>query len=178
METGEGASAICGAICGAIKGQYHAALSQLAAAIRECPDGLWTDPQFRFPFWHVAYHALFYTHLYSSPDEKSFKAWSKHRKDYQFQESTPWPPHTLPGPRTPYTREELLAYVEELGPGLDRSVDAADLEAPSGFFWLKLSKLELHLYNLRHLEHHTGQLVDRLRNAAGVAVDWVAKGNR
>ncbi len=174
MESGEAASAIRSAI----KGQYQAALSQLAAVVRQCPDSAWTGAQWKFPFWHVAYHALFYTHLYSSADEKSFRPWSKHRKDYQFLESTPWPPHTLPEPHQPYVRDELLAYVMELSAWLDRSVDAAELEAPSGFFWLKLSKLELHLYNLRHLEHHTGQLVDRLRNAAGFAVDWVAKGNR
>ncbi len=172
METIE----ITTAVRAAIKGQYQAALSGLAAAIRSCPQDLWTDPRAKFPFWHVAYHVLFFTHLYAAVDERSFQPWSKHRKDYQFQESTPWPPHTLPQPLSPYGREELLAYAQEVQAGLLASVDAVEWGAPSGFFWLKMSKLELHLYNLRHLEHHTGQLVDRLRNAAGIAVAWVGKG--
>jgi hypothetical protein len=45
-----------------------------------------------------------------------------------------------------------------------------DFDAPSGFFWLPFSKLELQLYNIRHVQHHTGQLIDRLRTVAGIGV--------
>jgi hypothetical protein len=33
-------------------------------SIEKCPDRLWNDPADKNKFWHVAYHALFYTHLY------------------------------------------------------------------------------------------------------------------
>ena len=46
--------------------------------------------------------------------------------------------------------------------------------APSGFSWLRFGKTELQLYNIRHIQHHAGQLTDRLRTAAGIGVRWVA----
>jgi len=33
--------------------------------------------------------------------------------------------------------------------------------------------MELHIYNIRHLQHHTGQLMDRLRTAGNIGVAWV-----
>ena len=48
-----------------IQSQYHATLDMLEEAIRACPEDLWTDPGFKNTFWHVAYHAIFYTHLFS-----------------------------------------------------------------------------------------------------------------
>jgi len=50
---------------------------------------------------------------------------------------------------------------------------ALNLEAPSGFYWLPFNKAELQFYNIRHTQHHTGQLADRLRTAANLGVDWV-----
>lgn len=51
---------------------------------------------------------------------------------------------------------------------------AMDLGAEeSGFPWHPMSKLEHQLVNLRHLQHHVGQLNDRLRAGVGEGVDWV-----
>jgi hypothetical protein len=48
-----------------------------------------------------------------------------------------------------------------------------DPEAESGFYWLPMNKLELQIYNIRHLQQHTGELMERLGSRAGVEVDWV-----
>jgi hypothetical protein len=56
---------------------------------------------------------------------------------------------------------------------VEAKVPALDLAAPSGFHWLPFNKLELQFYNIRHLQHHTGQLADRLRIVANVGVAWV-----
>jgi hypothetical protein len=55
------------------------------------------------------------------------------------------------------------------------------LAAPSGFSRLSFSRGELHLYNLRHIQHHTGALSAYLRRVDASlkdskAVDWVRKG--
>ncbi len=68
----------------------------LKQAIELCPDGLWTGGNYPVPFWRVAYHALFYTHLYLQPDEKAFRPWEHHRDQYQFLGAVPWPPHAPP----------------------------------------------------------------------------------
>jgi hypothetical protein len=57
---------------------------------------------------------------------------------------------------------------------VDAAVDRLDLTAPeSGFYWYRMSKLEHQFVNLRHIQHHTGQLADRLRQEADRGVEWV-----
>jgi hypothetical protein len=53
------------------------------------------------------------------------------------------------------------------------------LAGPSGFGHLPFSRLELHLYNynIRHVQHHTGQLGAFLRRV-GVDTGWTKTGWR
>ncbi len=52
-----------------VKSQYLASLGMLKGAIESCPESLWENPNYKNPFWHTAYHALFYTHLYLQRSE-------------------------------------------------------------------------------------------------------------
>lgn len=62
-----------------ITSQYLAALEMMKRVIDKCPDELWQNATFTNPFWHIAYHALFYVHLYAQPEEAAFVPWEKHR---------------------------------------------------------------------------------------------------
>ena len=73
----------------------------------------------------------------------------------------------------PYTQAELREYAEFCHGEIDRRTPSLDLEAPSGFYWLPFTKLELQFYNIRHLAHHTGQLSERLRSHANIGLPWV-----
>jgi hypothetical protein len=92
-----------------IQSQYLSALEMLKQAVSKCPDSLWNAPEDRNKFWHVTYHALFYTHLYLQNAEKDFKAWENHRDEYQFMGPMPWPPHNLPKIGEAYTMENIMA---------------------------------------------------------------------
>jgi len=158
-----------------IQSQYHATLDMLEEAIRTCPDDLWADPGFTNAFWHVAYHAVFYTHLYSSDSLESFLPWSKARPEYEFLGDTlPWPPHDKPKIGEPYTKDEVLEYLAFCRQKISANLPALDLEARSGFDWLPFDKLELQFYNIRHTQHHTGQLSERLRYRADTGIHWIA----
>ncbi|MBI4558370.1 MAG: DinB family protein [Candidatus Hydrogenedentes bacterium] len=156
-----------------IKSQYRAALEMLGEAIANCTDALWDDPEHQNRFWHIAYHTLFFTHLYLQECEEKFVAWSKHRNEYQFLGPLPWPPHKQPSIEKPYTRDEILEYLGVCRNEVEQRVSAVDLEAASGFHWLPFNKLELQFYNIRHIQHHTGQLIDRLRTKANIGIPWV-----
>jgi hypothetical protein len=160
-----------------VTSQYGAALAMLKQAVVKCPDALWDDVDRKNRFWHVAYHALFYTHLYLSPSEKEFSAWAKHREEYQFMGPLPWPPHKEPEIGEPYSKEEVLEYFDFVRQTVEDTLPTLDLEAAeSGFFWLPMGKLELQFYNIRHLQQHTGELCERLGTEAGIDVDWVGLG--
>ena len=76
--------------------QYLAALEMLKQTIIKCPESIWNSPDDKTKFWHIAYHALFYTHLYLQDSEADFTPWAKHRDEYQFIGQLPWPPHSPP----------------------------------------------------------------------------------
>jgi hypothetical protein len=153
--------------------QYHASLAMLKQAINCCPDYLWNDQQDRNKFWHLAYHVLFYTHLYLSSSDEEFKPWAMHRDDYQFLGPKPWPPHDLPKIGTPYTREDILTYLSVCWQFVDTQLPLIDFESPSGFSWQPYNKLELQIYNIRHLQQHTGELMERLGSRAQIEVNWI-----
>lgn len=160
-----------------LKSQYHAALAMLEDALRQCPEDVWFGRRHLNAFWQIAYHTLFFTHLYLQPRESAFRAWEHHQPDVQHPDGIGGPPDpnsTLPLIPEPYLRMQVLDYWSVCNRMVDEAVDALDLDSPdSGFSWYKVSKLEHQLINIRHLQHHTAQLTDRLRSDANIGVKWV-----
>lgn len=149
----------------AIKRQYHASLAMLKEAVEICPDDLWLSGDEGRGFWRIAYHTLFYTHLYLMPEERHFRPWDKAQKDC----ASLWGggEEVLP-----HSKEEILEYWAQLDASIDNGVDALDLSSSeTGFDWYSMPKLDHQLMNLRHVQHHVGQLSERLI-AAGVDVKW------
>ena len=150
-----------------IKSQYYAALEMLKQAVEACPESLWDDPGYESPFWHIAYHVLFYTHLYLQPTEQDFRPWEKQQDGYRSLASS--------GEEEgePYSKEDVLDYHRLCREQVEEQVTALDLEAESGFYWLPFTKLELQFYNIRHIQQHTGELYERLGAAGGPELGWV-----
>ena len=153
----------------AIKSQYQASLAMLRQAVEKCPEELWADTSYVNPFWRVAYHALIYTHFYLCPSEADFIAWEKHKEG--MQQLGPSAPES-----EPYSRAEILDYLAICMDQVEQQVDAMDLEAESGFYWLTFDKLELQFYNIRHVMQHTGELCERLGAHGEIEVGWVGMG--
>ena len=160
-----------------LKSQYHAALAMLHESIERCPDDLWESREPANAFWQVAYHTLFFTHVYLLPNAEAFRPWDRHQADVQhpdgiagqIDETSPLP--VLPDP---YSRADALDYWKICDDMVDGAVDALDLQSPeSGFRWYRMSKLEHQFVSIRHIQHHAAQLADRLRSAAGLGVRWV-----
>jgi hypothetical protein len=158
-----------------LKSQYHAALAMLRDAIEKCPDEIWDGGKHTRPVWHVAYHTLFFTHLYLQPNEEAFRPWEHHRKEHQIlASSVPWPPHYPTAVPEPYTKAEVLDYWNVCDGLVDAAVEDLDLDASDcGFFWYKMPKLEHQVMNIRHAQHHAAQIADRVRLAADIGVEWV-----
>ena len=141
-----------------IQSQYLAALEMLKQVIVKCPAVHWDAPGDKDRFWHKAYHALFYTHLYLQETEQHFKSWEKHRD---------------PDTGEPFTQAEVLEYLAFVQKQIAAQIQTLNLEAESGFHWLPFNKLELQLYNLRHIQQHTGELYERLGTHENIELDWV-----
>ena len=153
--------------------QYRAALAMLEQAIGECPEAMWNAPDPPNRFWQVAYHSLFYTHLYLSESLDSFKPWPRHIEGY---EALGHMPNSSEPPEVEtLSKEVILEYLEFCQNEVTEKISTLNVEAPSGFHWLAFDKVELQYYNIRHLVLHTGELCERLGTRAGIDVNWVGK---
>jgi hypothetical protein len=157
----------------AIGRQLGAAIDMLDNAMAACPDPLWDDGSGQHAFWYLAFHTLFWLDLYLTGSVEGF---------------APPAPFTLEEldpagviPARPYTVEELRGYLAH-GRGRMRAAIGGLTDETAGrrcrFGWGEAGYLELLMYNLRHVQHHVGQLNLMLRRKAGGAPRWVARGSR
>jgi uncharacterized damage-inducible protein DinB len=80
-------------------------------------------------------------------------------------------------PERVYTKAELLDYLRrcrEKCRALTRGLTAERARALCQLRWGELSYAELLLYNLRHVQHHAGQLNLLLRQETDAAPGWVS----
>lgn len=159
--------------------QFEATLSTLRDCIEKCPDEHWETRVGNFPFWHVAYHALYYGDFYLTKDSESFEPRPFHHENYQYFDRTPEPPHTAPVVDRPYDRDVLLGYADfcRAKAGTIMATETAEsLGGPSGFSWYPVTRVEFWSINTRHVYHHAAQLSLFLRNNAGIGIKWVRSG--
>lgn len=71
-------------------------------------------------------------------------------------------------------RTSVLEYLAFCQRQVAEQVPQLNLEAASGFDWLPFGKLELQFYTIRHIQQHTGELMERLNARTDVGIDWVA----
>ncbi|XEC92935.1 DinB family protein [Paenibacillus tarimensis] len=155
--------------------QLLSSLNMLQDAIHRCPDELWDHQGYENKYWHIVYHTLFFTDLYLSPSDNEFVSWERAKNEYQFLGPVPWPPHYTPIIEESYTKQDLIEYLEKIKEDAPNKIHQDDLNASSGFDWLPFNRTELHIYSIRHIQHHTGQLIERLRNSGVTRNRWVVK---
>ena len=120
----------------------------------------------------MVFHTLFFLDLYLSDSDVGF---------------APPAPFTLDEmdeagllPERVYTKDELLTYLEHGRKKCRATIEAMTEEKAHqrcGFDWLDISVVEVLLYNMRHVQHHVGQLNLILRQKANSASRWVKKTN-
>ena len=164
----------------AIAGQFEAALCMLGACIERCPEELWSRPIANLKFCQVAFHALFFADYYLEPGEDEFRQQAYHRehpelfRDYEELEDRPQRHISDQAAIFDY-----LAHCRRKLQAVLAAETAESLAAPCGFRRRGgISRAELYLLNLRHLQHHAAQLSLRLRLDAGIEIPWVGSGWR
>jgi hypothetical protein len=161
-----------------LTGQFEAALCMLNQCIEHCPEQHWEGKIANDTFRQVAYHTLFFVDFYLSPSDVEFELRDVHHRGGDERTST--------APSTGLTKEETLSYlaicrqkaIETLA---GETVES--LQGPSGFSRLPCTRGELHLYNIRHVQHHTGALSAHLRRIEESlkdpkALPWIRSGWR
>jgi hypothetical protein len=160
-----------------LKNQFEAALCMMHHCIEACPPQHWEGKIANGSFRWVTYHTLFFVDLYLSRTEHEFTLRDLHQHGGDERE-----PIVSAG----LSKDETRAYVAICR---KKTIDtlAAEtresLEGDSGFSYRRISRAELHIYNIRHIQHHTGQLsayLGRIDDGPKdpKAIPWIGSGWR
>ena len=160
-----------------IANQFNAAMGTLHRCIVECPESMWHANVAINPFSQSAFHALFFADLYlglnihEQPEQAFHKQHQIVFNGYEQMQQVK--------PVKTYDREFILEYLQFCRDKADRVLESEtsqDLMDASGFPWIESTRSEVHLYNIRHIQHHAAQLILRLRLDSDVDVPWFRSG--
>ena len=148
--------------------QFGASIDMLENAIQACPDDLWNKEK---SLSHLSYHTLFFLDYYLSLEPVGFSQ-PAHFKHSEFEDE---PPQEI------FAKAEVLEYLQScrtkmLGLFADMTENLALSRWINESKTMDYSILEIALYNLRHVQHHVGQLNMLLRQHGVEAPDWVFRG--
>ena len=151
----------------ALQDESEAAIEMLRSAMQGCPESLWDLREEERPFWHKAYHTIYFFDLYMTGSVDSFEAPSFHSPD--LEKLAEAPPKSL-------SRAQLEGYLGRAEQKFRTLFDTLTLENLS-----RKPRFSRHqtlgaalLDNLRHIQHHVGQMYSFLRRKTGNAPKWVA----
>ena len=141
-----------------------------------CPDDMWTAGIHPRPYWRIAFHTVYFTHLYLGQTDSDYVPWPGRRMDFPELWEKPWSlePYEMPEGAPVSSKQEILDYIAYVDGIVDPTVDDLDLDTPeSGFWWYKnISKLSHQILNIRHIAGHVGQLSELLM-ARDIDIEWM-----
>jgi prepilin-type processing-associated H-X9-DG protein len=160
-----------------IQNQYDAVFRTLKHCLDGCTNDAWSQLVCNQQINQVVFHTLFFADLYLGPNPESIEHQAFHTEHnrvfsgYEEMENR--------APENEYERPFLEAYLQHCRDKCERVIGemtAESLAEPSGFDWIHGSMGEVHVYNIRHIQHHAAQLSLRLRLSHEFDVPWVKSG--
>ena len=159
--------------------QYKAALNMFRNTIEKVPTEYWNSMEYNNPIWQIAYHTIWATQLYLGVNVTTFEPWDKAIEGAEsLGGSNVWEnPEEgviVEGYNTP---DEIVSFIDSTQNHLKQAIDALPFNENSGFEWYPFTRLELHVMNIRHIQHHTAQIIERLKIKGIKGFSWAIDGN-
>ena len=156
--------------------QYEASICTLNLAVTRCPEPSWNKRVAALKFCQAAFHAVFFADVYLQPTDdvdllKRQPFHVEHKADFRDYEELEDREQVLL-----YDKPFVLSYLQNVRRKARETIareSAEVLTGPSGFRRRTCSRAELHVYNIRHIQHHAAQLSLRLRLDTDVDIPWV-----
>mgnify|MGYP003582935843 CR=1 FL=1 len=161
--------------------QFGAGIDMLINLISSCPEHFLSDNK---RFYYLAYHSIVFLDYYSSIPPDSFEP---------VLPFTMLSPEQRPAesigdmiPDRIYTRQELLGYLKNIrlkcnkliiNPTIEEYVDLRFTEGQEQDD-MDYPLFEILLYNLRHTQHHVGQLNLIIRQESDTHMEWIFQADK
>jgi hypothetical protein len=147
--------------------QFGATAQMLQESIEHCPEQVWTKGSGGAAFWHLAYHTIFFLDFYLHKQQADFTPAPFHQGNANYLGTSP--------SGDPYSKATLLEYLQQVrkrAQPILAELTEDDLTAPSPVPWYTIPRGEFLLNNLRHAQHHIGQLNMILRAHGAKSPEW------
>lgn len=164
---------------------FAATIDMLKIVIEICPNTIWEKKD---RFFYMAYHTVIFLDYYLSYPVKEFKP------ELPFtiilESEIPLVAIDDVSPNRHYSKTEILTYINLarkkceglIGPNAKQDLTVNWInKSEIGLYGLcpsiveDYSLLEILFYNLRHVQHHVGQLNYILRDKADMAAEWISQ---
>ncbi|HUI88882.1 MAG TPA: hypothetical protein VLX61_09165 [Anaerolineales bacterium] len=142
-----------------LQSQYLSALAMLKQAVFNCPPETWDDAQDKAKFWFVAYHRPRYAHQYLKAKDQDYPRWEQRR-------------HSKPG--VPFSKKQILERLAAVEQDVAEQIPIMNLNEKTGAAGNLANRLELQIYNIRHIQQPTGELYQRL-SLYPVKLGWASQ---
>ena len=146
--------------------QYLASLTMLKTCADNYDPRLWVNcSNHRNPAGQIAYHAAFYANIYLSPSRSKTVRWENEVSHMEDLDKPVASNDVLP-------RSDIAHFVDHVVQHVPRYLEALSMDSDCWPHWYSLSQMEFHMNNLRHIQHHVGQLIERHRSIRSLNVPW------
>jgi hypothetical protein len=164
-------------IKGVFANQLEAAICTLNQCVDNCPKKEWHEKHEDYRFSQVVFHTLFYTDYYLSKNEDDFKSQDFHKENESLFEGYEELEDRIP--QRIYTREEIDKYFSYCRTKIRLAIESEDeesLSGNSGFEHKNMTRAELYVSLIRHIQHHAAQLGLRVQRITGRELSWIQSG--
>ena len=149
--------------------QYNKTLDILSHVIKKYYTQLWdNESDYNFPAWQLAYHAVYFGNKYCASSEKDIIRWpGQKEKLHLFIEKT------KRGPEKGYSKEEILDFLEFFRSKIESYLEKFKPEEDCWPHWYDENQLEFHINNIRHIQHHTAEMIERADRIKPFSYEWL-----
>ena len=146
--------------------QYLAGLAMLKGCVEGYDAHLWQDcANHKVAASQIAYHTAFFTNVSLSPSRRKAVKWPKEVPQMEHLNKPA-------ASRELLSRADIAEFVEHIVLCLPEYLGSLSADSDCWPNWYSLSQLEFHINNLRHMQHHVGQLIERHRLVKPLSVPW------
>jgi hypothetical protein len=159
--------------------QIGAAFKMLEHVLDNANDTTWTARINNMPFWQICYHVLWFTDFYFHANQATFQPQSFDMEgihNYWIKPDS----QMIENQKHPISKNNMKAYcnfVRQKANQFIQNINVTYFTSPSPFEWHGFPKIDLVDYNLRHLQHHVGQLDIILRREQNSGNPWIMFGD-
>ena len=146
--------------------QYLAGLAMLKGCVENYDEHLWQDrAKYKVAAGQIAYHTAFFTNIYLSPSRRTAVRWAREVPRMENLGNPVASGELL-------SRADIAEFVDHIVLCLPKYLGTISVDSDCWPDWYSLSQLEFHINNLRHMQHHVGQLIERHRLIKPLSVPW------